>query len=250
MMSSLWSSVVVAVVILGAFRGAAGAASVESRADALRSYGGRYVNGHLKSYDGTHFIWKNAKGEVEDIPAGHIHGVILLKSDAAFKPVTVVTTQGQKVVLNAGDQSWADAVVSYRNGDPATKKQKEPGEAVGKPDYRRSGGGYVSLGHGGELVLEFVDNRLVDVPGDDLLVLEIGDAVEPIEVAISEDGKTWIELGRAKGSRSSFDISSKAPPGARFRFVRVTDGKAARSNNSDWAGADIDAVAAIGSVGD
>jgi hypothetical protein len=37
-------------------------------------------------------------------------------------------------------------------------------------------------------------------------------------------------------------------PGQRFRFIKLTDAQAAKSNGSDWPGADIDAVGAINTL--
>jgi len=168
-------------------------------------------------------------------------------------PVEATTTQGSKVVFPGGDISWADAVVSLTPGDPAPKRSRDPKAALGKPDYRgtddaKDEATYVSLGHGGELVLEFTDNVLVDGEGADLAIFEIGTEVEPILLAISENGKNWIEVGRVEGSTCTVDIAPFVKPGQRFRFVKLTDAKAGKTNNTDWPGADIDAVGAINTL--
>ncbi len=171
----------------------------------------------------------------------------------AYRRLEVTTTQGQKVMVAAEHDPWADAVVSFKPGDPAPRRSTDPKAALRKPDYKGTDDAadektYVALGHGGELVVQFVDNVLVDGPGDDLVVFEIGPAVEPMDVAISEDGKKWIEVGRLAGGKSSVDIGPFVKTGQRFRFVRITDAKAGLSNNSEWPGADIDAVGAINSL--
>lgn len=171
----------------------------------------------------------------------------------AITPDTATTTQGQKLVFPAGGISWADAVISYKPGDPAPTRSRNPNAALGKPDYRgvddeKDEATYVSLGHGGELVLEFTDNVLVDGEGPDLAIFEIGPEVEPILVAISVDGKTWIDVGQVEGATCTLDIGPFVQPGQRFRFVKLTDAKAGKSNNSDWPGADIDAVGAINTL--
>lgn len=51
-------------------------------------------------------------------------------------PVEATTTQGSKIVFPGGDISWADAVVSFKPGDPAPKRSRDPKAALGKPDYR------------------------------------------------------------------------------------------------------------------
>jgi hypothetical protein len=65
-------------------------------------------------------------------------------------------------------------------------------------------------------------------------------------IAISEDGEDWAtEVGRLEGATCAIDIAPFVEPGQRFRFIRLTDAKAGKSNNSEWPGADIDAVGAI-----
>src|SRR5262249_51616106 len=149
--------------------------------------------------------------------------------------------------------SWADRVVSFTPGNPAPRRSKDPEAALGKPDFRgrddeEDQRHYISLGHGGELILEFTDNLLIDGPGPDLAVFEVVDAVEPVDVAISVDGKTWVNVGRVKGATSTLDIGAFVNPEDRFRFVRLTDAKAGLSNDSAWPGADIDAVGAINTI--
>jgi hypothetical protein len=166
-------------------------------------------------------------------------------------PVEATTTQGNKVVFPGGDISWADAVVSFTSGDPAASRSRDPNAAVGRPDYRgvddaKDEATYVSVGHGGELVLEFTDNVLIDGEGLDLAVYEIGPEVEPILIAVSEDGQDWtIKVGCVEGATCAVDIGSFVQPGQRFRFIKLTDAKAGKSNNSEWPGADIEAVGAI-----
>ena len=165
-------------------------------------------------------------------------------------PVEATTTQGSKVVFPGGDISWADAVVSFTPGDPAPRRSRDPNAALGKPDYQGTDDAqdeatYVSIGHGGELVLELSDNVLVDGKGPDLAIFEIGPEVEPILVAISEDGKNWIDAGRLEGATCVVDMAPFVKAGQRFHFVKLADAKAGKSNDSEWPGADINAVGAI-----
>jgi hypothetical protein len=166
-------------------------------------------------------------------------------------PVEARTTQGDKVVFPGGDMSWADAVVAFAPGEPAASRSRDPNAALGKPDYKgtddaKDEATYVSLGHGGELVLELTDNILVDGEGPDLAIFEIGPEVEAILIAVSEDGKDWTtEVGRVEGATCTVDIAPFVEPGQRFRFIKLTDAKAGKSNDSAWPGADINAVGAI-----
>jgi OOP family OmpA-OmpF porin len=166
-------------------------------------------------------------------------------------PIEATTTQGSRVVFPSGDLSWADAVGSFTPGDPAASRSRDPNAALGAPDYQGTDDAadeatYVSIGHGGELVLEFTDNVLVDGEGPDLAIFEIGPEVEPMVVAISEDGQNgFIEVGHVEGSTCSVDIAPFVETGQRFRFIKLTDAKAGKSNDSEWPGADVDAVGAI-----
>ena len=71
--------------------------------------------------------------------------------------------------------------------------------------------------------MRFTDNVLVDLAGPDLYVFEVGPAIEPMRLAISQDGTTWTEVGDISGGTAAIDIAKVAKPGERYRFVRVTD---------------------------
>lgn len=164
-----------------------------------------------------------------------------------------VTGQGQRVQMNVEHDPWADAVVSFTSGKPAATRSTDPQACLGKPDYKGIDDAadektYLSLGYAGEVVLEFRDNVLIDGPGDDLVVFEIGPAVEATSLEISEDGKHWIPVGGVKGGKASVDIGPFVGPDRRFRFVKVIDARGPESKNSEWKGADIDAVGALNSL--
>ena len=46
-------------------------------------------------------------------------------------------------------------------------------------------------------------------------------------------------------STCSLDIAPYVQAGQQFRFVKLTDAKAGKSNDSEWPGADVNAVGAI-----
>ena len=79
----------------------------------------------------------------------------------------------------------ADAALATVSGPPHGGSADIPGEDV------------VSLGGGGEIIVGFGANAIVDGPGADFIVFEnpfnYGQDryVEPGEVAVSEDGQTW-----------------------------------------------------------
>jgi hypothetical protein len=77
-------------------------------------------------------------------------------------------------------------------------------------------------------VVRFNDNALVDAPGADLYVFEVGPNIEGLRLAISQDGTTWTEAGVISGGTAEVDIARVAKAGERYRYVRVTDMKSAR----------------------
>ncbi|HEU4409967.1 MAG TPA: hypothetical protein VFS43_32230, partial [Polyangiaceae bacterium] len=145
------------------------------------------------------------------------------------------------------------------------------GEAQGSLDV-------VSLGQGGEIVVEFTTNAAVDGPGADFLVFEnpfvvAGGAVfrEPAEVSVSEDGASWVAfpcdparpdegscagrnvvyanpdagvsaLDPAAAGGDAFDLAAVGV--GRARFVRIRD-VAASAAGAPAAGFDLDALAIV-----
>ncbi len=147
---------------------------------------------------------------------------------------------GNQIILPYGDLSFADRVVSFDKKSSYQTKNHEVNRSLGVAD-RKS----LSLTCGGVLVLAFDDNVLVDIEGNDLHVFERGHKVEKTFLSISADGKTWIDIGEVEGGKAEVDISAFVEKNESFSFVRLTDLKSACKG--PYAGADIDAVAAIGS---
>lgn len=158
-------------------------------------------------------------------------------------------TRGKKVSFPLGARSFADEVVRFERGKPAGPDDVAHPEAVlGPPDHVAKDPRdthYLTLGCKGTLTLRFVDNALVDVPGPDLFVFEIGPQVEATELAISADGQRWVEVGKISGGTAEVDIAGKGEPGESWTYVRLKDLRSGCS--SKWPGADLDAVGAIGS---
>jgi hypothetical protein len=162
------------------------------------------------------------------------------------------TPQGQAVRVSSSHDVWADRVVSFTPGKPKPLRDTDPHAALGKPNFQRKKTGSrnsVSLGRGGVLVVEFVDNVLVDGPVDDLVIFEVGPKIEGTRIDISTDGREWIALTTVRGARSTVDIGPSVKPGQRFRFVRLSDiQKPGGKRKSKVEGADIDAVGALHSL--
>lgn len=156
---------------------------------------------------------------------------------------------GGYVKLPQGDISFADTVISYKPGNPAPiPHNSNPKDAIGPPDFKADSiSGFVSLGVGGELILGFTNNALINIPGPDLYVFEMGRYVEETFLLVSKNGRKWISVGKIKGGSSLVDIGDSTLPGDIFRYVKLIDAKT-KSNDAMWPGADIDAVAAIGSA--
>jgi hypothetical protein len=169
-------------------------------------------------------------------------------TSAFAQPLTFKDSQGKDVVFPQGAKSFADRVVSFKPGSPFTTdaRAKDPQKTLGVPDLSADEyENYLALGKGGILTVEFTDNYLVNIPGPDLWIFEIGPAVEATDVAISKDGKNWIHVGRVAGATAGIDIGPKVKAGDKFSFVRLID---ANNDVGEWPGADIDAIGAIGSV--
>lgn len=154
--------------------------------------------------------------------------------------------QGGEVYFPLGDISFADEVISFKAGVPASVDGYGPKEALGIPDYVGNyEKKYSTLGYGGELIVKFNDNTLANIDGPDLYIFEIGPKIEPVDVYISKQGENWIFIGRTDGGFSELDIASFVQPSDVFRYVKLIDAKQLKSGN--WPGADIDAIGAIGS---
>ena len=144
--------------------------------------------------------------------------------------------------------SYASKVIHYTPGSPWTTypENMDPNIALGAPDLHSTGSststGDYCMGAGGTLTLGF-DIAIIDKPGIDLYVFEVGPDVEPTKVELSEDLQIWYEVGNVAGSVSGLDITGKVPDGGAFQFIRLTDLRTYPTGR--WPGADIDAVCAL-----
>lgn len=176
--------------------------------------------------------------------------ISLVAAAAAQTPRDYPKAQGGTITLPAGAISFADRVIRFDEGDPPSKRNdaRNPEAVLGPPDRDAAGeGAALTLGCRGSIVLEFADNALIDVEGPDLHVWEVGDDMEPTEVAISRDGRAWTEVGSISGGTASLDIAEAIEGSASYRYVRITD-RDCQSRGGRWPGADIDAVAAVGTA--
>ena len=183
-----------------------------------------------------------------------VAAVLALLSPGLFASST--TYHG--VTFPLGDVAFADRVVEYVPASCVRAAFANPEMALGPPDGR-CGGCYgcegcdtnaVSLGmrlseldDRGYLVLEFVDNVLIDGPGNDLFLFLTNNA--PARVEISRDGISFLFVGEVAGCPSGIDIGPYVSSVDEFRFVRISD-VPADEDRSVCPGPSIDAVGAMG----
>ena len=155
---------------------------------------------------------------------------------------------GGEVTFPMGDQSFADAVVRQAVGDPSGGAFSERPEAlVGPPRFEDDGADAVyTLGCGGTIEVAFTKNTLIDIPGRDLYVFEVGRDIEAMAVAVSQDGQTWTRVGMVSGGNASLDIGPFTPAGNHYRYVRMVDLEEVCEGRTP--GADVDAIGAIGAA--
>jgi OOP family OmpA-OmpF porin len=157
---------------------------------------------------------------------------------------------GKKIKIPLGDRAFADSLISYKPGNPAPlyEKCKNGMLALGPPDFDGVDNNFTVLGSGGEIVLFFKDNALINIPGIDLYVFELGKYIEETYLSISTDGKKWINVGKISGGNAAVDLGDNIPENEIYRFIKLKDFSKLQDKNESYPGADIDAVAAIGSA--
>ena len=199
-------------------------------------------------------VAQTSKGKVN---AGHIRKIIEQR-EAEQQPSLVGGRQSddcpglvygggkREICLPLAGLSFADKVIAFT---PGTKPSKvpfnNPDNALSEPDYRSTKSpDFISIGCDGELITQFTDNVLVDVAGPDLYIFEVGPFVERTELAISQDGINWLDVGVIEGARSDVDINGLVGAGEHYNYVRLRN--AGKSCGGMHSGADIDAIAAVG----
>ncbi|WP_246075871.1 putative metal-binding motif-containing protein [Aliikangiella marina] len=158
---------------------------------------------------------------------------------------TISTKNIKLQALPQGKNAYADAVVRFNNGKPASAPEfADPKNVIGAPDYnKKKRSGFLSMGCNGELIVKFTDNVLWDGPGKDLAIYEIGPVAEQTLVELSTDGNDWVEVGQVKGKIKNLDFSGKVDPAERFRYLKLTDMGVRCDGRTP--GADIDAIASL-----
>lgn len=187
-----------------------------------------------------------------------VSGVAL---SAALAAVALIATPAHAVLIGGvefpqGAVSFADAAsVDYTGVLAPQTPYQGASNAVGTPDYAGANAcasqaacTFVSLGDGGFLTLQFIDNVLTGSgdAADDLWIFEIGPDVEDTFVWVSTDGATWLSVGSVGGSTSGVDLDAFGfGPDFAFGWVLLQDDPNADGQSGATVGADIDAVGAI-----
>lgn len=182
--------------------------------------------------------------------------ITMVSSLALAEPTTY-----SGITFPLGDRSFADRVVSYRAASCVRASFANPRAALGPPDcdgdgcracYYGCDTCAVALGYRlselddrGYLTLEFVDNLLLDVPGNDLFVYITNN--KRCRVEISANGTNFIFVGEVSGYPGGIDISPFVSDKEEFHFVRLRD-VPRDEDHSPCPGPSIDAVGAMGSV--
>ena len=164
-----------------------------------------------------------------------------------------IGTAGQ---CTSGD-AWADTIESFdqglrKNGSAVLANRSNEEEALDEAETTGSAfdasvtpGTFVSLGFGGEIVLEF-ENLIVDGIGNDLQIYEVTGGTsypdEKAKIEISQDGTMWHTVAASITRDAALDIEGILPWA---RFVRVTDISNPDLFAAEDDGFDLDAVKAI-----
>ena len=179
---------------------------------------------------------------------------------------------------------WADAVASFTPGSGAGFGENYfPDNVLGPPDQSPGLNEYtasskpqevLSLGHGGEIILEFKDNTIVDGDGVDFTVFENPfisfvdnkPFVEAGIVSVSQDGETFVEfpydtatwegLAGVTPMKNNYEFTDPGVSGGDLfdlatvglewaSYVKITD-LGDIKQEGDWNGDfDLDAVVAV-----
>jgi hypothetical protein len=131
------------------------------------------------------------------------------------------------VTAQAADQ-YADSFTHTIKGD----KTDGSGSPTGAPD-----GNALSLGHNGQVVVTFSDNRIFDKTGNDFKITDLGPNLENYTVEASNDGgASWVMIGNGTGTQS-FDLNGSINS---VNALRITDVNS--TDDSPNGGLDVDSI--------
>jgi len=141
---------------------------------------------------------------------------------------------------------YPDIVLDYMQGENVEFPYNVPEEALGPPErlsipISPDRATWVSLGFGGYLEVALSKHVMLDGPGVDIRIYEVGTG-EKSNVYVSDDyGQTWVYLGTvlSNGTESLLDFADIGID--RVNAIRIEDGGEAEYG-APYAGADVDCV--------
>ena len=149
---------------------------------------------------------------------------------------------------------FASTVISFdqglrSNGNEVPLDRSDANAALGEPDMSNAPGGFVSLGIGGQLTLQF-SGAIYDTPEDDFMVYETsfagdncsGSNDEKATIEVSQDGINWFYAGEICRD-GGIDIDGL--PLIYVSQIRITD-----ITTGSGDGFDVDGVVALSGCSD
>lgn len=170
-----------------------------------------------------------------------------LMADVSFRAVQY-RHNGSFVCLGCEiiDNGWVDDWTSFdqglrKDGSAVPGDRSDPTKALGLPDSQ-----FVSLGYGGEIVLEF----LGPVYGSEVSVIEVtyGRDTYPEESAdvyVSANGSDWTDVGEVTNHDDSGVGTVDVTGISEIRYVKIVDTTDPSKHGSTSDGYDLDAVTAV-----
>ena len=169
-----------------------------------------------------------------------------MRRDLALLCILLLTLSEISLPIQAQQPGnpYVDRVVSFTPGNPANPAFDNPDSTLGPPDFNSAAlSGFLTLGVGGSITVEFVDNQAVDGPGPDIEIFGDPGNDEQWTVEVSADGVDYRSFGLV-GERTTIDLAVVGLTSA--RFVRLTD--SGNPSGGVSPGAELDAVQALNSV--
>ncbi|MBU0975611.1 hypothetical protein KJ918_02325, partial [Patescibacteria group bacterium] len=147
---------------------------------------------------------------------------------------------------------WAGSVENFipglrKDGSAVLAARSNPDTALGIPDATTNPDtGFVSLGFGGSLSLEFAF-PIADVDGEDLSFYEVTNGrksypQEKAMIEVSQNGTDWLSAGEITNDNAVEYLDFGSTGLAWIKYVRITDTTDSSIHSSNADGYDLDAV--------
>jgi len=141
------------------------------------------------------------------------------------------------------DVPYADEVVEFAPGAEANSDFGHLSGVLGPPDFsEQPPQGFVNLGIGGSITLAFLDNVVIDEPGNDLRIWGGPNQDELVYVEVSDDGYQFEAFGLVRET-ADLDLADIGLEAA--QLVRVRDDGSRELGETGLPGAELDAVEAL-----